>query len=82
MKVVEPKALAEECGLQGYSRLKKAELITFLQNNLQPTRTPQMSTWEPASRTRPPPQMSTWEQLRAPGLPHLRQDNQILNPTS
>ena len=37
MKVVELKTLAKERGLRGYSRLKKAEFITFLQNNLQPT---------------------------------------------
>ena len=36
MKVVDLKALAKERGLPGYSKLKKAELITFLQNNLQP----------------------------------------------
>ena len=36
VKVVELKALSKEHGLRGYSRLKKAELITFLQNNLQP----------------------------------------------
>ena len=37
--------------------MKKAELSTFLQNNLQPKRTrppPQMSTWEPDPCTRPP----------------------------
>ena len=34
MKVVDLKALAKEYGLRGYSKLKKAELITFLQNNL------------------------------------------------
>ena len=45
MKVVDLKALAIERGLKGYSKLKKAELITFLQNNLRPT---------PAPRTRPP----------------------------
>ena len=35
MKVVDLKALAKEYGLRGYSKLRKAELITFLQNNLQ-----------------------------------------------
>ena len=34
MKVVELKALAKERELRGYSKLKNAELITFLQNNL------------------------------------------------
>ena len=37
MKVIDLKALAKECGLRGYSRLKKAGLIAFLQNNLRPT---------------------------------------------
>ena len=45
MKVVDLKVLVKEHGLRGYSKLKKAELITFLQNNLQPT---------PAPCTRPP----------------------------
>ena len=54
MKVVDLKALAKEHGLRRYSRLKKAELITFLQNNLQPA---------PAPHARPPPQMSTWEPI-------------------
>ena len=42
MKAVDLKVLTKECGLQGYSKLRKAELITFLQSNLQ-------------SRTRHPP---------------------------
>ena len=32
MKVVDFKALTKEHGLRGYSKLKKAELIAFLQN--------------------------------------------------
>ena len=68
MKVVELKASAKKHGLKGNSKLKKAELITFLQNNLQPTsalhtrppsRPPKMSTWEPIDdRLRPTPQAS------------------------
>ena len=46
MKVVDLKVLAKESGLRGYSKLKKAELITFLQK---PTRT------RPPKQTRPPP---------------------------
>ena len=34
MRVVDLKALTKEHGLRGYSKLRKAELITFLQNNL------------------------------------------------
>ena len=64
MKVVDLKALARERGLQGYSKLKKAELIAFLQNNLRPapapcTRLPRPTrppTWEPIDdRPRPIP---------------------------
>ena len=36
MRVSELKALASECGLRGYSRLRKAELIALLQNNPPP----------------------------------------------
>ena len=72
----ELKALMRESGLRGYSRLRKAELIAFLQNNehqaqrrQRPPSPPpqrhtvpalQMSTWEPNR----PPQMSTWESER------------------
>ena len=55
LRMLELKALARERRLRGYSRLRKAELIAFLQNNEQ--RPPQMSTWKPNR----PPQMSTWE---------------------
>ena len=50
--------------------MKKAELITFLQNNLQPTPAPcirpQAPLTKPQKPTRPPPpppQMSTWEPI-------------------
>ena len=35
MTVLELRALAKEHKLRGYSRLKKAELIAFLQDNIQ-----------------------------------------------
>ena len=73
MRIPELKTLARECRLRSYSRLRKAELIAFLQDNEHqaqrpppspPQRhaapTPQMSTWEPNR----PPQMSTWEPER------------------
>ena len=47
MRVVDLKTLARERGLRGYSRLRKAELIALLQNDLQPPRTS-------APITRPP----------------------------
>ena len=61
----ELKALARELGLRGYSRLRKAELIAFLQNNEHQAQRPpspplQMSTLKPNQ----PPQMSTWEPER------------------
>ena len=60
MKVVELKALAKERGLKGYSKLKKAELITFLQNNLQPTPAPRT---RPPRPTRPPTPPPAWEPI-------------------
>ena len=44
MRMPELKALARERGLRGYSRLRKADLIVFLQDN---EHWAQMSTWEP-----------------------------------
>ena len=55
MRVEELKALARERGLRGYSRLRKAELIALLRDNLQgPPRTPAPRT-RPPRPTRPPP---------------------------
>ena len=42
----ELKALAKERRLRNYSRLRKAELIAFLQNNERWAQRRQMSTWE------------------------------------
>ena len=67
LKMPELKALPRECELRGYSQLRKAELIAFLQNNehraRRRQRLPQMSTWEP---NRPPQMSSTWEPNRPP----------------
>ena len=79
MKVIDIKALTKEHGLRGYSKLKKAELITFLQNNFQPIPAPH--TRPPALRTRPPrsirpppppPHMSTWESIDDRPIPAPR----------
>ena len=43
LRMPELKALTREHGLRGYSWLRKADLICFLQNN---ERQAQMSTWE------------------------------------
>ena len=87
LRMPELKALARESRLTNYSRLRKAELIAFLQDNEQrQQRPPQMSTWEPnrppqrcteptsrMSTWEPnqPPQMSTWEPEREPQQPEL-----------
>ena len=83
MRVVDLKALAKERGLRGYSRLNKAELIAFIQNNLQPrTRPPpipaprQIPALRPPSapRTRPP------RSTRPPPPPPVRPRQQELKP--
>ena len=70
MRVPELKALARECRLRGYSRLRKAELIAFLQDNEHqalrrphPKRSPLPP---PQRRAAPAPWMSTWELQREP----------------
>ena len=65
MKVIDLKALVKDCGLRGYFKFKKAELVTLLQNNLQPTPAPAPRT-KPPKPTRPsppPPQTSIWEPI-------------------
>ena len=47
LRMPEFKALARERGLRGYSQLRKADLIAFLQNNERQAQRRQMSTWEP-----------------------------------
>ena len=64
----ELKALARERRLRGYSRLRKAELIAFLQDNApQELQAPRRQSPPPSSpRSRAPsglPQMSTWEPI-------------------
>ena len=81
----ELKALTREHRLRVYSRLRKAELIAFLQNNEHqaqrpPPPPPKMSTWEPNR----PPQMSTWEpnrptQMSTWGL-EREQENEVRQP--
>ena len=93
MRMPELKALTKEHRLRGYSRLRKAELIAFLQNNEHqaqrpppppPQRhavpTPRMSTWEPNR----PPQMSIWERNRPPQMstwePECERENEVRQP--
>ena len=72
MRVAELKALARECGLRGYSRLRKAELIELLQNNQPRTRPPPI----PAPRRIPDPRTPrpTRAPLPPPPLVRLRPD--------
>ena len=82
MRMPELKALTRECRLRGYSRLRKAELISLLQDNEHQAQRPPppppqrhtvpplwMSTWEPNR----PPQMSTWE-------PECERENEVRQP--
>ena len=62
MRVTELKALARDRGLRNYSQMRKAESVSFLQNNPPPTpRTrppPPPLQWPP-----PPPPTQTWEPI-------------------
>ena len=69
----ELKALARECGLRGYSRLRKADLIAFLQNNehraQRPPPPPPQRCTAPSLQMSPsgaPPRGATWEPQREP----------------
>ena len=61
LRMPELKALARERGLGGYSWLRKADLIAFLQNN---ERWAQMATWEPQRE----PQGEVQTEARKPEL--------------
>ena len=64
LRMPELKALARERGLRGYSRMRKADLIAFLQNN---ERLAQVSTWEPQRE----PQGEAQTEARQPELEAL-----------
>ena len=58
------KTFTRECRLRGYSRLRKADLIAFLQNNECQAQRRQMSTWEPQRE----PQGKAQTEARQPEL--------------
>ena len=60
MRMTELQALAGERRLRGYSRLRKAELIAFLQDN-EPQALRRQRPPHPNRPPPPPPQMSTCE---------------------
>ena len=64
LRMPELKALARERGLRGYSRLRKADLIAFLQNNECRAQRRHMSTWEPQRE----PQGEVQTEAREPEL--------------
>ena len=65
MRVPELKSLARDRGLRNYSRMRKAELVALLQNNLPPGQS--HASTAPTPRTRPspppPPPTQTWEPI-------------------
>ena len=65
MRVPELKVLTREHRLRGYSRLRKAELIAFLQDNEHQAQRRQRPP-HPNRPPLPPPQMSTWKPQREP----------------
>ena len=73
LRMTELKALAREHRLRGYSQLRKAELIAFLQNNecraQRPPQPPPQGHAAPALRMSPsgvPPRGTSWELQREP----------------
>ena len=75
MRVTKLKALARDCELRNYSRMRKPELVALLQNNPPPSQSGGPRAPAPTPCTRPPPpppQMSlsgaslrgaTWEPI-------------------
>ena len=78
MRMTELKALARECRLRGYSRLRKAELIELIRNDQWNTNPP-LQSWEPSipqralNRPPPPPPTQTWE-------PQLEPQTEVRQP--
>ena len=74
MRVVDLKALAREHGLRGYSRLRKAELIALLRDNLRPSARPTLRDPRPIPPPMPTPRPKSLEirsasiQLHEPDL--------------
>ena len=58
MRMPELKSLARDRGLRNYSRMRKAELVGFLQNNPPPGQS--CASAAPTPRIRPPPPTQTW----------------------
>ena len=61
MRIPELKSLARERRLRNYSRMRKAELVTLLQNNPPPT--PRTRPPRPTRPPPPPPPTQTWEPI-------------------
>ena len=58
MRVIDLKSPTKECRLRGYSKLRKAELTTFLQNNLLPIPAPRpILSLRPTRHPPPPPSL-------------------------
>ena len=67
LRMPELKPLKRKCRLRGYSQLRKADLIAFLQNNECQAQRQQMSTWEPQREPQGEPQTGAREpELGAP----------------
>ena len=55
VRMPELKALARDRGLRNYCRMKKAELVALLQNNLLPSQSRASASPIPCTRSPPPP---------------------------
>ena len=55
MRMPELKSLARERRLRNYSRMRKAELVALLQNNLPPGQSHASAAQTPQTRLSPPP---------------------------
>ena len=78
MRAVDLKALAKQRGLRGHAKLRKAKLITFLRNKLQPTPAPRPPPRpRPRHPTRPPPPPP---QLVRPRQPPTSEHPQSVGP--